>query len=305
MKLIGTKYQIYEEDKLVIYRITGYQNSHYILVGEDGTEKIVKEQKMLDKYVQLTPDAFMNIMLTDHKDYPDVYVCVNKSSNLSSGKKVPDLILRQSIYSDMNHFTNTVVFGDCVTDQVNNDSSGLASYMEFNNIDYSISMALYVDDTLESIFNILSKNKALKKIDSELLYIKDKFGKGTEQIKVTGYEDNLKDLMSNNHFIARFREIFNIMQVDWPIVLGKESYNKDGNIILNEKQKKNIEDEIEKFINIKVVIKYDKDVDISKIVSFKHLMVSDVNEIIYLIAYDVIGDYPIDNDISEAMSVKR
>lgn len=305
MKLIGTKYQIYEEDKLVIYRITGYQNSHYILVGEDGTEKIVKEQKMLDKYVQLTPDAFMNIMLTDHKDYPDVYVCVNKSSNLSSGKKVPDLILRQSIYSDMNHFTNTVVFGDCVTDQVNNDSSGLASYMEFNNIDYSISMALYVDDTLESIFDILSKNKALKKIDSELLYIKDKFGKGTEQIKVTGYEDNLKDLMSNNHFIARFREIFNIMQVDWPIVLGKESYNKDGNIILNEKQKKNIEDEIEKFINIKVVIKYDKDVDISKIVSFKHLMVSDVNEIIYLIAYDVIGDYPIDNDISEAMSVKR
>lgn len=305
MKLIGTKYQIYEEDKLVIYRITGYQNSHYILVGEDGTEKIVKEQKMLDKYVQLTPDAFMNIMLTDHKDYPDVYVCVNKSSNLSSGKKVPDLILRQSIYSDMNHFTNTVVFGDCATDQVNNDSSGLASYMEFNNIDYSISMALYVDDTLESIFDILSKNKALKKIDSELLYIKDKFGKGTEQIKVTGYEDNLKDLMSNNHFIARFREIFNIMQVDWPIVLGKESYNKDGNIILNEKQKKNIEDEIEKFINIKVVIKYDKDVDISKIVSFKHLMVSDVNEIIYLIAYDVIGDYPIDNDISEAMSVKR
>lgn len=305
MKLIGTKYQIYEENKLIIYRIIGYQNSHYILLDENGTEKIVKEQKILDKYVQLTPDAFMNIMLTDHTEYPDVYVCVNKSSNLSSGKKVPDLILRQSIYSDMDHFTNTVVFGDCVTDQVNNDSSGLESYMEFSDIDYSISIALYVDDTLESIFNILSKNKALKKIDNELLYIKNKFGNNVNQIKVTGYEDNLKDLMNNNHFIARFREIFNIMQVDWPIILGKESYNKDGNIILNEKQKKNIEDTIEKFINIKIIIKYDKDIDISKIVSLKHLMVSDVNGIIYLIAYDVIGDYPVDNDITGAMNVKR
>lgn len=305
MKLIGTKYQIYEENKLIIYRIIGYQNSHYILLDENGTEKIVKEQKILDKYVQLTPDAFMNIMLTDHTEYPDVYVCVNKSSNLSSGKKVPDLILRQSIYSDMDHFTNTVVFGDCVTDQVNNDSSGLESYMEFSDIDYSISIALYVDDTLESIFNILSKNKALKKIDNELLYIKNKFGNDVNQIKVTGYEDNLKDLMNNNHFIARFREIFNIMQVDWPIILGKESYNKDGNIILNEKQKKNIEDTIEKFINIKIIIKYDKDIDISKIVSLKHLMVSDVNGIIYLIAYDVIGDYPVDNDITGAMNVKR
>jgi hypothetical protein len=34
-------------------------------------------------------------------------------------------------------------------------------------------------------------------------------------------------------------------------------------------------------------------------------MVSDVNEKIYLIAYRVIGDYPVDDDIAKAMGVPQ
>ena len=120
---------------------------------------------------------------------------------------------------------------------------------------------------------------------------------------IKGYCRSLKELCKDNHFIEAYRSLFNITTIDWSIVLGKQSFNEDGDIILNSKQIKAIEDMIRKYITDVKVIEYGYDVDISKIVSYAHIIVSDVNEKIYLIAYRVIGDYPVDDDIAKAMGV--
>ena len=83
--------------------------------------------------------------------------------------------------------------------------------------------------------------------------------------------------------------------------MGKASYNSQGDLILNNKQREKLENELRKFIADIKVIKYDKDIDISRIVSRSHSMVSDSNGIIYLIAYTIIGEYPVDSDIAAAM----
>ena len=92
----------------------------------------------------------------------------------------------------------------------------------------------------------------------------------------------------------KFMKERNYMEIE---IIKKE----DGEIILNNKQIKMIEDILRKYITDVHVIKYDKDIDISKIVTNTHLMISDKMGVIYLISYVANGDYPIDNDIESSM----
>ena len=100
--------------------------------------------------------------------------------------------------------------------------------------------------------------------------------------------------------MINYRYIFNITQVEFVVDIGNNK-TEDGEIILNNKQIKMIEDILRKYITDVHVIKYDKDIDISKIVTNTHLMISDKMGVIYLISYVANGDYPIDNDIESSM----
>ena len=121
-----------------------------------------------------------------------------------------------------------------------------------------------------------------------------------EEITIVCDVDNNSKI--ENDFIGNYRSIFNITQIDFPIVLGKESYNAEGDIILNEKQKQRLEDMLRRYIskNIKV-IKYDKDIDISKIVNVQHVVVCDSENQIYLIAYTIEGYYTNNEDDAQVL----
>ena len=273
MIINGIKYQSKED--LKIYRVIDIINHHYIIKCDD-MEKKVTEQQLLDKYIKLIPDAFCNILLTDHKENPDVYICINKASELSKGNNIPDLILRQSLLNQYNNpdLQSVISFGDCITKYNNLSNTLLINYMQFTKIDYSFSIALYIDDTLDNIINLIPK-KILDKINSELKYIKTKFGDGKGIITINGYEEDLKTLMTKLEFIARYREIFSILPIKWTIDTG--SYDEDGNIILNDIQKQLIAN-IVGFPNVKIkyIIKYDNDID-SDQVKESALWLSDSN----------------------------
>ena len=266
----------------------------------DSNNLNITKQDLLDHYIRLIPDAFMNIMITDLDVAPDVYLCINKSTNLNNGKKEPDIILRQNVYSpysDAFNITPKISIGACITENICSGETTMASFMEFDKIEYSDSVALYVDDTVDDIINIINP-RTIKHINSALQRISYKY---SSMPYIEGYADNIKSLMEDTNFIFYYRNIFNILQLDWQIDIGKESYNDNGDLAFNDKQQKRFEDEIRKFIcNIKV-IKYDKDIDISRVISYTHTMVSDITQTIYLIAYDVLGDYPVDADIAQAM----
>ena len=65
MKILGTKYQTYIDDKLVVLRLKKYNkdNNSYIFVDVKG-RKVEVPAEEADKFVALSPDAIMNIMYT-------------------------------------------------------------------------------------------------------------------------------------------------------------------------------------------------------------------------------------------------
>jgi hypothetical protein len=296
MSIVGTKYQIFEDDKLVVRRIIkAKDNNNIFILKELGSNETIKisAEELADKYIRIIPDAFLNIMIVNEPAFEsayikDVYFCVNRATDITMGVNEPSLILRQNAYSKFKNMSSqsfdTVYIGECAT-IVNSTKEELADLMTFEEIKKQYSIATYLDDSEEDILECMS-SKFKKDIDIVLKNIKDSMPP-----MVKGASENLKEFWADNDFIGNYKSIFNITQIDFPIVIGKESYNSTGDIILNEKQKKRLEDMLRRYVSNIRVIKYDKDIDISKIVNVQHVIVCDSENKIYLIAYDVDGYY--------------
>lgn len=305
MQIVGTKYQIFEGDNLKVRRVVRAKDADTYVLKESGVDHnfIVTGQELSDKYIRLTPDAFLNIMITkepafEGNDINDVYFCINRSTDITMGVHYPVLILRQNIYSKFKNIGASlfgdVYIGECAT-VVNSSKEELADFMTFEEIIKQYSVAVYLDDSEKDILACIP-NKFKKDINTVLCSIKSSM---PEMCK--GTTESLEQLLEENDFIGNFKSIFNITQIDFPIVLGKESYNADGDIVLNAKQKQRLEDILRRYISNIRVIKYDKDIDISKIVSVQHVVVSDSENQIYLIAYDVDGYYVENTDDAQVL----
>ena len=305
-QILGEKFQIYIDDELRIRRIIKIKNEECFVLKDtkSGETIIISKNDLYDKYVKLTPDAFLNIMITKEESYSniednDVYFCVNRSCDLVHGSTIPSLLLRQNIYSIFkNQFAtnNDIYVGDCLT-IVNSEKNDIEESMTFKEIKKSYSIAMYIDDTVDDIIECIS-SKFKKEINTLLKKLKD-----NAMSNIKGFNDNIESLLEENDFIGNYYSLFNITKIDFPIILGKESYNDEGDIILNDKQHKAVEDLLRKYITNIKVIKYDKDIDISKIVSIDHVMVCDSNNEIFLIAYECTGYYVNENNIDIAKSM--
>lgn len=305
MEIIGTKYQIFEGDEFKVRRVVRAKDNNTYVLKEHGIDQnfIVSGEELADKYIRLIPDAFLNIMITKEPAYEgidvnDVYFCVNRATDITLGVQEPVLILRQNIYSKIKNIT--AVFGDIYIGEcgtiVNSSKEELAELMTFEEIIKSYSIAVYLDDSEVDILACIP-NKLKKDINATLCSIKSSM---PETCK--GATETLEQLWEENDFIGNYKSIFNITQIDFPIVIGKESYNTEGDIVLNSKQKQRLEDMLRRYVSNIKVIKYDKDIDISKIVNTQHVVVCDSENIIYLIAYTVDGYYADNADDAQVLA---
>ena len=292
--IIGTKYQIFEGDELKVRRVVKFKGND-VCLKEKGNEQnfVVDKKELSDKYIRLIPDAFLNIMIVkepmfDSTDVNDVYFCVNKAVDITMGVQTPSLILRQNIYSKFKNIEaglfGDIYIGECAT-VVNSSKEELTDLMTFEEIVKQHAVAVYLDDSEEDILACIP-NKFKKDINATLCSIKSSMPENCK-----GTTETLEQLWEENDFIGNYKSLFNITQIDFPIVLGPESMDANGDIKLNPKQKQRLEDILRRYISNIRVIKYDKDIDISKIVNVQHVVVCDSENIIYLIAYDVDGYY--------------
>ena len=305
MQIIGTKYQIFEGDDLKVRRIIGSKDDNNYVLKENNVDQdfIISNEELTDKYVRIIPDAFLNIMIVKEPAFEgaevnDVYFCVNRTTDLTMGVQEPSLILRQNIFSVFKNANSSmfdnVWIGECAT-IVNSSKEEISELMTFEEIINQYSMALYLDDSEEDILNCIP-DEFKEEIDDMLCHIKSSM---PEMCK--GATESLEQLWEENDFIGNFKSIFNITQIDFSIVLGKESYNNDGDIVLNSKQKQHLEEILRRYISNIRVVKYDKDIDISKIVNVQHVVVSDSENQIYLIAYNVDGYFADDKDDAQVL----
>ena len=303
MEILGTKYQTYIDDELVVLRLVNIKSENkFTMVDREGN-KLSMTKEELDKCIKLDSDALLCLMTTTlDEDVRDVYACVHRTDDMRNGIKEPVMILRQNIYSSSKNAFNAgmdIYVGECLANPKFDNDEQFKSLLEFNTIDDTLSVALYVDDKFKDIKQFITGHNA-RKFDEVLRTIK--FNNTQSMLK--GYCETLDQLFEENNFMFNYRMIFNIAQVDFPIELDNNT-DKDGVITLNSKQISRLEDLLRAYITDVKVLKYDKDIDISKIVSKTHIMISDETENIYLVSYIVKAAYPVDNDIARAMNYKN
>ena len=303
MEILGTKYQTYIDDELVVLRLVNIKSENkFTMVDREGN-KLSMTKEELDKCIKLDSDALLCLMTaTLDEDVRDVYACVHRTDDMRNGIKEPVMILRQNIYSSSKNAFNAgmdIYVGECLTNPKFDNDEQFKSLLEFNTIDDTLSVALYVDDKFKDIKQFITGHNA-RKFDEVLRTIKS----NNTQSMLKGYCETLDQLFEENNFMFNYRMIFNIAQVDFPIELDNNT-DKDGVITLNSKQINRLEDLLRAYITDVKVLKYDKDIDISKIVSKTHIMISDETENIYLVSYIVKAAYPVDNDIARAMNYKN
>ena len=303
MEILGTKYQTYIDDELVVLRLVNIKSENkFTMVDREGN-KLSMTKEELDKCIKLDSDALLCLMTaTLDEDVRDVYACVHRTDDMRNGIKEPVMILRQNIYSSSKNAFNAgmdIYVGECLANPKFDNDEQFKSLLEFNTIDDTLSVALYVDDKFKDIKQFITGHNA-RKFDEVLRTIKS----NNTQSMLKGYCETLDQLFEENNFMFNYRMIFNIAQVDFPIELDNNT-DKDGVITLNSKQISRLEDLLRAYITDVKVLKYDKDIDISKIVSKTHIMISDETENIYLVSYIVKAAYPVDNDIARAMNYKN
>jgi len=300
MQFIGTKFQTYEDGESKIRRIFRIRDGEHYVLKEDGSDvnKIISGSNLLDKYVRIDPDAFLNIMITKEPDptsnidVEDVYFCVNRMSDIANGIKEPALILRQNYYSTRKNMLgdmSSIYIGDCLT-VTTASKDDIKEMMSFTKIVKQESIAIYLTDSVDDILKLIP-NKLRKDINATLAMIKSYLPS-----MVKGVSNTVEELLADNEFMYNLMSIFNICDIQFPIILGKESYDTDGNIILNNKQMNKLQHVLMRYIDNVKIIKYDKDIDISKIVSLQHVVVKDSNNEIFLIAYETLGYISDGND---------
>lgn len=304
---IGSKYYKNTDDERIVVRVLNHREETKTCKCwniNTGKNEIIDDETLNSEYIELTPEMKLNAMITKDEDgTKDVYVWVYRLDMIAGGSIEPIVMLRANVYSYFKNLSaegNDVWVGECLNYIDNPEQKSLLDLAEFKDVEEAQTMSLYITDDASDILMCLGK-KFVSKTDNVLNEMSNTFAK-TPNIK--GYVRSLDLLMDVNDFIGEVQMVFNIYRVPWKVVLDEDSYNSDGDIILNDKQKKALEDVLRKHITDIKIIPYDKDVDISKIIQYEHVMISDLSNIIYLIAYKKLSDYPIEDDIAVGMGVK-
>lgn len=295
LKYFGKKWQKYDKATDKIITLRGTVNTEKGLGVKLLTEKggcVAKTTRTLrDEYVEIRPDALMNILVTDSEDIEggaDIYICLHKIDQLAEGNQVPSVIIRQNVIDDEDtgkpeQVVATLRIGGAAFDPFNEGKC--KEFMALKEVDACYSMYLYVDDTLDTICKIIEVCDVNDELTKAFNHIRNKLGLAADIVE--GLCSNIRELMTTQHFMYYFRAMFNITQVDWPVEFSQTKYEGD-TIKFNNKQTQKLAELLDMNpdqLHNAFALRYEKDIDISKIVSYKHILISDSTEKIYLVVY--------------------
>lgn len=288
---VGTKYYNYkkEKDELEILKVVRIKNQNSLVLKNEktGEEYRMNPEELESKYTRLKPDAFISfsiaIMKSKTNKVKDVIVAMIRNDD-SDNDGLPYCVCRQNIddlfsnqinkpiYEDGNivNYYGASISKDTIPEDVPYEMT-----LACDEIEYSIMVSYYIGDKLDDILGLIK----VSKFDTTLVNLatlSDKF----KYIK--GYCNSLKELLLLNDFMYDVLQGFNIYKIPFEV-------EKVNDFELNPIQRRYLEDYLKTEMFKTYVIEYDKEIDLKKI-QRNYIMVSDINEKIYIVAYDK-GEY--------------
>jgi hypothetical protein len=296
---IGCKYYKFINDELNIIRLKRIKNSEtVIIIDETNKEERKISTTELKEYTKLIPNGYISASkVALDGNMTDIIVSLHRKKDLDLNDNVPYAVCRQNIF-------------DIFTEQVKKKGDE-ASYVGVSinkdtcppNVDYRITLAcndvieiytfaVYLSDTFEDIMQFIPELR----LNPTLLEMFEKINADERSAgKIRGYCKSIRQLLKENNFMYDFLSAFNIHQVGFKI-----SYNTENSALIPEQAFK-LEGLIKKEMIATCVIPFDFDINMKEI-KREHIMVSDADEKIYIIAYDA-GEYV--NREYDAMEDKR
>lgn len=312
---IGDKYYRYirednKEPTLEILRVVGFKNEEDIKVTQSiNNGKFIgpyniKATGILHnrEYRLLIPDGYITLLIVKITDtIDDVIVSLHRYKDIEENNKaLPYCVCRQCItdlFASQIKVNNTQYYGISISQETCPVDVEFPIVLGCDGIRDMKQYSVYKDDRLEDILSMIDN----KKYDKILFYnfcdhvkskVKEKFAYtqivNGDKKSYDGFCKDLKTLLIENNFKYDFCRAFNIL----PINCDLKQYKLSDNVRLTDDIKNNLS--IILCINITdtIVIPYDSTIKLDEIKQ-DYILVSDVNEDLYIIGYLHQGTYNI------------
>lgn len=279
----GTKYFKYEadQDEPEIIRIRSFDEAKKEVKYFDKSEnkKIMTLDDLKSNYKMLKPDGLLNVTIVKTGVLSDVITSVVSYDDRSA--ELPFAVCRQCIHDifiAMAYGVNKTVFGISINRDSCPNNVNFKDVFICSEVKESISIMVYLDDTLDTIFKFLNVKKydAILRVTAD--HIKIKYAEHH------GVCETYRDLLESNHFMYDFRKCFGIVELPYKIE-AKDEYTDHlslNNVVF-------LENLIKKNIMATYVIKYTREIDL-RTIKRNYILASsnaEKHENIYIVGYDV------------------
>lgn len=284
--LLGDKFYIVDKDKIMIFRVIKLNNDK-ITVKElsTGNKFNVNKNVLLDNYIKLNQHGNIYLSIVElGKNNKDIILTFFRKKDTNAAGSLPYAVCRQNVENTfmtrgqiMDRYTQEKLYYIGLSVNRDNCPEDIPFEMMIacDNVVYSQCISIYMDDKFEDIMDIITHKDKYDAVLSRLY-------ESTKQTKVLGASKDLKSLILDTGFMS-------------DIMMGYDIFTLDRQIVSDENKELLVEQRqlLERFLNVQMfrtyVIKFDYKINLNNI-KREHILVKDVNENLYIIAYDK-GEY--------------
>ena len=297
--LLGAKYYRYDEQNNIevirIYKFNDLEVKAYLDNDKEDKRKLTMEE-LNKNYVRLNPHSIINFCIVKIKDgLDDVIVMMHKMSDLQKEEPTPYCACRQNItdvFANQIRLSDKLYVGCCMSLETCPPDVDYRIMLACDKISKCINLCAYMDDTLESILDIVKTKEfdiTLQALFADHVKFEIKQNPVLESMKsrimsldtYNGYCQSLKTLLEQNNFMYDFYRGFNIIPIDKEV-----TYDNEG--VLNPEITKIIGDIFEVNITSTLCMPYWYDIDLSQIDN-TYVLLMDKNDNLFVVAYVSIG----------------
>ena len=302
------------DDSIEVLRILRFQNIETVMyevikgqrLGEKGKIKITE---LFDNYTRLLHDGIISFSIAHLHKLDDIMVMFMKQKDIDNGVGVPYAVCRQCV-TDIFHYAFAKSDRNYFGLSINQDSC--PANVEFNNflaceaVTKQFNVVYYIGDKLSDILQLFDhkdydyvlNNLFVDHCKSSSQGIHFIYEDYLTRSSLHGYVKNLDDLLNFNNFEYDIQSAFNIIPMNLDFkgdVNGHIDLSDGGELSYEAKQQLSFV--LSKNINRTLVLPYDKDIDLDQLSHRLYQLISDINNDIYLIAYDIAGEFhiPVEN----------
>ena len=263
-----------------------------------GSKFNILKDDLEKDYTRLIPDGYINFdIVTLGKNLKDVMVTIIRDKDIREKAQTPFAVCRQcciDLFAKQTNPENVDVSGISISKDTCPADVDFKNFFACDGIEKQEVIAYYIGDNIEEIFTLLKNKEEYDRVLDKLFhdhvdYIcsKNRFLAETyeDRNEVDGYYRTLETLLVGNNFLFDLYSAFNIIPTTFfkeELVTSNDTLTDEAVKVLSALTSTNIDKSL--------VIKYDRDIDLSKI-QRKYLLVTDGDFNVYVVAYTEAGNY--------------